>query len=552
VRDFGRTLIEDAFVNALVLSMFSGPNLVMSLVGEFLGGRADAAYENLYMFLGMGCCTAGNTSPACSGRWGMCGVPTGAGLLAQLLAGYRYAFWFIVGLLVALVVTVIAITIVKALIPLWNPIGAVIKTVVELGGSIFTNFTQISTAISLLLLVPLLAFIPFAVYLIYGLYFLARLIQLLWAPLLLLGGFLYGLPARVGRKWGAVFISATMVLYIGLPVMPVFVGSLTSTQAAQANLQKLQQDYDKVLYYLLQTGASDVTFRVSPRQYGPGGDPYMAAPDYARIQISGGGASDRYIWTDDSGTRQYFLPPGTYIVKAVWWHGVPVTFNGTQTAFTITEDDIKAGRAGMKFVALTADVYSFRFTMNGNNGTVFFPVGYRLWGNAWSNARVYSMQLDQNGVGFTFHADCFVVSIYQFYMFVQSNVAYTDLLDGARPGFGVKIEVRTPYYTQRMWSDGTLFMYRAVALGMSGGYHTFKVHVNSIAPAPAPPTMEDVDPYSLSNLQNPMLPKPNEAQARDLGWYYASVLMLPNIYVYVVLVGLAAGIARTIKGRELI
>ncbi len=552
VRDFGRILIEDAFVNTFVITIFCVPNLVMSLAGELLGGSADAAYENLYAFLGIGCCAGGNTSAACSARVGMCGIPTGAGLLAQLLAGYRYAFWYFVGMVLVFVFTVVAVTVIKNLIPLWNPISAVIRTVVEFASGMFTDFAVISTAMSLFVLVPMLVFIPFAVYLLYCLYFLAKFIQLVWPALLFLGGFLYGLPARLGRKWGAVFISATLVLYIGLPIMPIFVNSLTSTQAAEANLTDFERDYDKVLYYLLQSGGTDVTFRVMPREYGPGGDPYMAAPDFARIQISGGGAPDRYIWTDGNGAREYFLAPGTYTIEAVWWHGVPVTFNGTQTTFTITEDDIKAGRPGMKILTLTADVYSFRFSTNGNNGTVFFPVGFRLWGNTWYNARVYSMELTQRSVSFTFWSDCYIVSTYVFEMFVQSNVAYTDLLDGSPPGAGMKWEVKTPYYAASMWSDGALYKYYGVATGFSGGYHTFKMTVNSIGSPPQTPTMEDEDPYSLNNLQNPLLPKPNEDQARSLGQYYASILMLPNVYVYVILVGLSAGIARIIKGRELI
>ena len=552
VRDFGRTLIEDAFVNAFVLSIFSVPNLVMSLAGEFLGGRADAAYENLYAFLGIGCCAAENTSTVCSGRLGMCGVPTGAGLLAQLLSGYRYAFWFLVGAVLVLLFAVIAVTVIKALIPLWNPISGIIRIIVEFGSAVFSDFMKISTAMSLLLLVPMLVFIPFAVYLLYCLYFLAKFIQIVWPALLVLGGFLYGLPVRLGRKWGAVFISATLVLYIGLPIMPLFVNSLTSTQAAEARLADFEHDYDKVLYYLLQSGGTDVTFRVMPREYGPGGDPYMAAPDFARIQISGGGAPVRYIWTDGNGARGYFLAPGSYTIDAVWWHGVPVTFNGTQTSFTITEDDIKAGRAGMKIITLTADVYSFRFDAGGNNGTIFFPVGFRLWGNKWDNARLYSMTHDANTVGFTFWSDSQLISRYTFQMFVQSNVAYTDLLDGAAPGPGVKWEVKVPYYTSNLWSDGTLFKYQAIVLGLNGGYHTFKVTINGIGAPPATPMMEDEDPYSLNNLQNPMLPKPNEADARGLGQYYASILMLPNVFVYVILVGFAAGIARVIKGRDLI
>ena len=565
VRSFGRMMIEDVYVNVFVLTVFSGPNLVLSLVSELGWGSAAAAYENLYASLGIGCCSVGSTAPLCVGRGGLCGVPTGAGLLAQMLAGYRYAFWSAVTAVLVLIAVVIGITIVKALVPLIvesviPPVpgigdlakiisGKIAKMVVEFAGSMVTIFAQVSTAMSLLVILPILIFIPFATYLIYGIYFLAKFIQVLWPLLLSLGGFLYGLPARFGRKWGAVLIATTLVLYVGLPFMPVFVNSLSSTQEANANLQKLQQEYDKALYYLMQGSGADVTFHVAPRLYGPGGDPYMSAPDFARIQLSTAGAPDRYLWTDGTGTRQYFLPPGTYTVKAAWWHGVPVTFNGTETTFTIIEEDIKVGR--MKFITLTADVYSFRFTMGGNSGTIFFPVGWRMWGDAWSNARVYSMELDETSVSFTFYADVFIISGYQFFMFVQQNVAYTDLLDGALPGLGVKMEVRDPHFNT-MWTDGTVYRYRGIVVGLHGGYHTFRVNVNSVEPAPPVPAMEDEDPYALDKLQNPMLPKPDEAQARSLGLYYASTLMLPVIFVYVVLVGLAAGIARTIKGRTLI
>jgi hypothetical protein len=554
VKSFGRSLIEDSFVNVFVLSVFSVPNLAMRLIGEFGWGSADAAYENLYEFLGLGCCTAGNTSPACLSNWfgeiinrqGQCGVPTGAGMLGAVLAGYRYAFWNIITWLFIFFAIVVAITIVKGILPF------ALQTIADFSGGIITNFASNYLATLMLLLIPIFVMIPALVYMIYVLYFLSKFIQVVWPALLLLGGFLYGLPVRLGRKWGAVLIAVTLVFYIGLPLMPAFVNTMASTQNAQSLLANMQTDYDKILSLVLQYGSTDIIFQVQPRQIGPGGDPYMAAPDFARIQISGGGARDRYIWTDSHGLRAYFLPPGSYTIDAVWWHGVPVTFNGTQTIFTITEDDIKASKESIKHITLTADVYSFRFSASGNNGTIFFPVGFRLWTNQWDNARVYSMKLDANSVGFTFWSDSQLISMYTFEMFVQSNVAYTDLLDGATPGPGVKWEVKVPYYTPTMWSDGKLFKYQAIVLGLNGGYHAFKVTVNSIGSAPATLTMEDEDQASLDILTNPMLPKPNDQQMSDLGQYYASVLILPNIFVYVILVGFSAGLARMLKGRSII
>jgi hypothetical protein len=322
---------------------------------------------------------------------------------------------------------------------------------------------------------------------------------------------------------------------------------MTSTQNAQSLLADMQTDYDKILSLVLQYGSTDIIFQVQPRQYGPGGAPYMAAPDFSRIQISGGGAPDRYIWTDGHGLRGYFLPPGTYTIPAVWWHGVPVTFNGTQTTFTMTEDDIKASKESIKHITLTADVYSFRFSASGNNGTIFFPVGFRMWGDAWSNVRVYSMQLDEQGVGFTFYTDSRLVAYYQFFMFVQQNIGFTDLLDGSAP---FRTELSNPHL-QAEYTDGAVYWYRGVVFGLTGSYHTFRVNVNSIGPAPAS-LLQDEDPYSLSNLQNPMLPKPNDQRMADLGQYYASILILPNIFVYIILVGFSAGLARMLKGCSIV
>jgi hypothetical protein len=188
--------------------------------------------------------------------------------------------------------------------------------------------------------------------------------------------------------------------------------------------------------------------------------------------------------------------------------------------------------------------------MGGNNGTIFFPVGFRQWGNEWINARLYSVQLDERSVGFTFYADSFIIGYYRFFIFVQENVAFTDVLDDVSPVWW-RTELRNPYF-QAMYQDGVVYVYQGVIVGFHGGYHTFKVTVNSVGPTPSPSVMEDDDPYTLDKLQNPVLPKPDEAQARSLGMYYASALMLPVIFVYVILVGFAAGIARTIKGRTLI
>jgi hypothetical protein len=49
-----------------------------------------------------------------------------------------------------------------------------------------------------------------------------------------------------------------------------------------------------------------------------------------------------------------------------------------------------------------------------------------------------------------------------------------------------------------------------------------------------------------------MLPKPNGQRMADLGQYYASILILPNIFVYIILVGFSAGLARMLKGRSII
>jgi hypothetical protein len=554
IRRFGRILIEDCFVNTFVLTIFSVPNLAIRLIGEFGWGSADAAYDNLYTFLGLSCCSIGNTSSACLSnflgetinRQGMCGIPTGAGVLGAVLAGYRYAFWNIFAWLMALIAVSVLIMIIKSILP------GVLQVIASFVGGIVQTFANSYVAMLMLLLIPIFLMVPVIIYLVYALYFFAKFIQVLWPAVLLIGGFLYGLPARLGRKWGAILISVTMVMYVGLPLLPAFVNTMASTEAAEANLANMQGDLNKVLSLVLKYGGTDVIFQVQPRQYGPAGDPYMAAPDYARIQITGGDARDRYIWTDRYGVRGYFLAPGTYTIQAVWWHGVPVTFNGTQTTFTITEDDLKASKDSIKHITLTADVYSFGFSANGNNGTVFFPVGFRLWGNTWYNARVYSMELTQRSVSFTFWSDCYIVSTYVFEMFVQSNVAYTDFLDGNPPGAGVKWEVKTPYYSASMWSDGALYKYYGIATGLTGGYHTFKVTVNDIGTAPATPKMEDEDQASLDVLQNPALPKPNQAWWSDLGQYYASMLILPNIFVYVILVGFAAGLARLLKGRTLI
>ena len=159
------------------------------------------------------------------------------------------------------------------------------------------------------------------------------------------------------------------------------------------------------------------------------------------------------------------------------------------------------------------------------------------------------MQLDTQGVGFTFYTDSRFVAYYQFFMFVQQNVGFTDLLDGSSP-WG-RTELSDPHF-QSDFKDGAVYWYRGVVFGLTGGYHTFRVNVNSVGPAPSAPSLADEDPYTLDKLQNPMLPKPDEVQARSLGLYYAGTLLLPVIFVYVVLVGLAAGVARTIKGRPLI
>jgi len=189
-----------------------------------------------------------------------------------------------------------AITIVKGILPY------ALQTIADFAGGIITNFASNYLATLMLLLIPIFVMIPAIVYMIYVLYFLSKFIQVVWPALLLLGGFLYGLPVRLGRKWGAVLIAVTMVMYVGLPLMPAFVSTMTSTQNAQSLLADMQTDYNKVLSLVEQYGGTDIIFQIQPRQYGrPGGAPYMAAPDFARIQISGGGAPDRYIWTDGHG-----------------------------------------------------------------------------------------------------------------------------------------------------------------------------------------------------------------------------------------------------------
>ena len=191
---------------------------------------------------------------------------------------------------------------------------------------------------------PSLQMLNIALFVTTILYFLGQFVRCAWLSFVAFGAFIYGMPGRIGRPLGAALIATMLVLYVGLPFMPVFVG--TPEQPGMLVLPTLPQSENMTRTYLDES----TRLLVEAQQAHAGYISYMHSnilidveqgylPDGSRLT---GGYSSNYLiyltngtdtwklWTDVNGQRTHRLPVGNYRITDVFFVGQDLHFRGGQ------------------------------------------------------------------------------------------------------------------------------------------------------------------------------------------------------------------------------
>ncbi len=77
---------------------------------------------------------------------------------------------------------------------------------------------------------PLLSVLSYSITSLFLIQFVSLIIRLNYTKLMALGIMLFAIPFRIARTAGAVLISFSIIFYIGLPILPIFVESLSQPQ----------------------------------------------------------------------------------------------------------------------------------------------------------------------------------------------------------------------------------------------------------------------------------------------------------------------------------
>jgi len=178
-----------------------------------------------------------------------------------------------------------------------------------------------------------------------SLFFLGEFIRCAWLSLVALGAFIYGLPGRIGRPLGAALIATMLVFFVGLPFMPIFVG--TADQPGLLQLPDLQSNANMTQFYLKDSArlllaagqanaqyesynSANVRFDVEPGYLPGGGQLEGGYTSNYLIQLTNGALVWK-LWTDVDGTRVYRLPAGNYRISSITFIGQSLPFQGGES-----------------------------------------------------------------------------------------------------------------------------------------------------------------------------------------------------------------------------
>jgi len=298
-----RGIMLDSLQAVWVFTILSTPVAILRLI-SFLGfGDMDVAYTSFFQWLGI---SGGSLT-----------------LNPSLMTTIFSTIESLVFLIIAMFAFQTALTITFGIMSAIFGEGAgIIASLLGGVGVFLVGLLGIAFTYWILGLAPILVLTPMVLLVLIGAYYLAEFVSKYWAVVMAFGALFYTLPLGFGRKWGATLMATALVLFIGLPLMPVFVNTLGNPTNAMQAAERSQQWNPDVQTYLKQIKPADAFFSVST--LGP------LYSDYFRLQVKqvyGQHLNAVWtIWTDQNGWASYPLPTGEYVIDNAYYLEIPVEF----------------------------------------------------------------------------------------------------------------------------------------------------------------------------------------------------------------------------------
>ena len=335
LRKMGSSMVHDSLQAVFVMAIAGTPAAVFKFLAQIGLGDMNGPFTALFNWLGINCA---------AGKLVLTPAP---GLMQNVFAGIL----FIVTQLFWLVLLQFGITTAARLVSQFLGFAVGVGTLVNVAAALAAGVIGLWVSYQYIGYWPIFSLAPQAVFNIIAVYYLSQFVVTFFPVILAFGGMLFALPiGRIGKRWGAAVIALGLVMFLGLPLMPVFVGTFGSPQSAMQAVGIATKSSPEVSSILSRTKQPDAFFSV--RTLGP------QYTDSFMLQIEG-----FTIWTDSSGYAAYPLPTGTHSITGVTYLGVPVTFSSTPKAFDVDEGSSEPGIATPPLktatVTVTVDVYAF-------------------------------------------------------------------------------------------------------------------------------------------------------------------------------------------------
>lgn len=540
-------MVIDSGYTLIVFLLFVTPGFMLNVISAFgfSAGTLNGLYDS-YLFPWLGVCGGNIATPVNP----VCGTPYVPGLMQNIIGGLVSILITVMLLYLSVVAVAVTWGLLSAL-GVFEPLN-IVQGILGAIGSFITGIAGLYVTYQILGYMPVITLAPAALFLTVGTYYLAEFVRAYWSTLMAWGAVIYILPLRLGRKAGAALIATSLVLYVALPAMPLFVGMLSNPGAGQQALILMQQNTPDVQNLLAAYRPSDLYFALSSR--GP------LPTDYYALHVQDSSGLSWTMWSDKSGYGDYPLPTGSYTVTGIEFLGILVGFQVDQSGLRVEQ-----ATTNLQTPSTTAsvrgllDIYQFNLTkiqLIGSPGhpapftaTFFFQM------HNWQGAVVKG--IDQYGSGSDsvnstvcppegarsdnmMHGEIFVPSYSS--LFATTNSQITVSLGGDQ----VQL-YRTG--TESRLGIGAVYAWDAPLTGCL----PLEVKVLSIAwPLGFDYPRQNVDPTGYTPPQLTGTQQAALVSSLDsLTYYFAANIILPAVYIMVILTGLSVGLAKLIMGRQL-
>ncbi len=545
-RKRARALIIDSGYTLLVFLLFVTPGFALNVISAFgFPGGDLAGLYNQVLFPWLGICGGNIATPINP----VCGTPYVPGLLQNIIGG-------LVSILITvmlLYLTTVAVAITWGLLSalgMLEPLG-IVQGLIGAIGSFITGIAGLVVTYQILGYMPVITLAPAALFVTVGTYYLAEFVKLNWSTLMAWGAVIYILPFKLGRKAGAALIATSLVLYVALPAMPLFVGMLSNTGSAQQAIILMQQNSPDVQSGLLSAyRPSDLYFALSSRGLLP--------TDYYALHVEDTSGRSWTIWSDKSGYGDYPLPTGSYTVTGIEFLGVLVGFQADQPNFNVEQaaTNLQAP-SETAMVRGLLDIYQFNLTkvqLIGSGHTAPFSATFFLQMRSWRGAVVKGV--DQYGAGSdsvnstvcapegassdnVMHGEIFVPSFTNLLGITSSQVAVSlggDQMQLYSTGTQSRLGLGAVYAFDAPLAGCLPLDIKAQSIGWPLGFDYQRQNVDPTGYQP---------PQVSSSQQSGLI-----SSLDALTYYFAANIILPSVYVTVILTGLSIGLARLIMRKQ--